>query len=186
MAIAKLKALGFETRYDEPIEEAGESVKARYLDASALVKLYVDEPYSDGVRAFMNAHPKPFNTTSLCFAEAFTVFKRKWLDKDLTTEAYLNATSRLRIAAWRKEIQVHDFGLMDPSIQAEVDEIVASHHIDVSDALQLLTILKERHSGLVHQSASVLVTADKGLSAAAVAKGVKVWNCAVEPAPSWA
>src|SRR5258708_36380060 len=98
------------------MEETGESVKARYLDASALVKLYVDEPHSDVVRAFVNEHPKPFNTTSLCFAEAFTVFKRKWLDKDLTTEAYLTATSRLRVAAWGNEIEVHDFGLMEPFV----------------------------------------------------------------------
>jgi hypothetical protein len=71
-------------------------------------------------------------------------------------------------------------------VQSEVDQMVKTHNIDVSDALQLLTILKGEHSGLIHQSASVLLTADKGLAAAAAAVGVRAWNCAVEPAPPWA
>ncbi len=186
MAIAKLKALGFETRYEESMEEAGQSVKARYLDASTIVKLFVHEPYSDIVQAFFESHPKPFNTTSLCFAEAFTVLKRKWLEKTLSLEEYLKATNRLRIAAWGKEIEVHDYGFMDPFVQKDVDEIVAKYHLDVSDALQLTTLLKGPHSNLVHQSASVLITSDKGLTAAAVTEGVRVWNCSVEPAPPWA
>jgi len=160
--------------------------KARYLDASALVKLYVVEPHSDVVRAFMNAHPKPFNTTSLCFAEALNVLKRKWLKKELTTDAYLKATHRLTVAAWGKEIELQNYGLVDPFVHNDVERIVQAHNIDVSDALQLLTLLKGRHSVLVRESASVLITADTGLATAAAAEGVRVWNCAAGPAPSWA
>jgi predicted nucleic acid-binding protein len=185
MAIAKLKALGFETRYDEPMVYDGTWCKARYLDASAIVKLYVDEPHSNDVRSVFSSQPKPFNTTPLCLAEAFNVLKRKWKRGELTTEAYLKATHNLTVAAWGKEIEVQDYGFMDPSVQKDVEKIVQRHGIDLSDALQLLTILKGRHAGLVHQSLSVLITGDKGLAAAAAATGVKVWNCLTEPAPAW-
>jgi hypothetical protein len=30
---------------------------------------------------FVNQHPKPFQTTALCFAEAMNVLKAKWLKK---------------------------------------------------------------------------------------------------------
>lgn len=183
MAIAKLKALGFETRYDEPMVEAGESCKAMYLDASAIVKLYVDEPRSAEVKSVFYSQPKPFNTTPLCLAEAFSVLKRKWTKKELATDAYLEAANNLTVAAWGQEIEVQDYGFIDPFVQKEVEKIVQTHNVDLSDALQLLTILKGRHSGLVNQSLSWLITADKDLAAAAVATGVKVWNC-MEPVPA--
>lgn len=184
MAIAKLKALGFETRYDEPIAEAGQWCKAMYLDASAIVKLYVDEPQSAEVRSVFYSQPKPFNTTPLCLAEAFNVLKRKWTKGELTTDAYLAAANKLTVAAWGQEIEVQGYGFIDPSIQKDIEKIVQTHGVDLSDALQLLTILKGRHSGLVNQSLSWLITGDKDLTAAAIANGVKVWNCMVEPAPA--
>jgi uncharacterized protein with PIN domain len=64
------------------------SVKARYLDASALVKLLVDEGDCAPLRAFCNGEPN-VRTTALCVAEALGVFKRKWLRKELTLEQYL-------------------------------------------------------------------------------------------------
>jgi predicted nucleic acid-binding protein len=182
MAIAKLKELGFETRYDEPMAEAGKWCKAIYLDASAIVKIYVDEPHSPDVRSVFYSQPKPFNTTPLCLAEAFSVLKRKWTKADLTTDAYLEAANNLTIAAWGQEIEVQGYGFLDPFIQKDAEKIVKTHGVDLSDALQLLTILKGQHSGLVNQSLSWLITGDRDLTAAAVATGVKVWNC-MEPAP---
>src|SRR5206468_827485 len=105
---------------------------------------------------------------------------------ELTTDAYLDAVYRLTVAASGKEIELQDYGLMDPFVQKDVKRIIKTHNIDVSDALQLLTLLKGEHSVLVRGSASVLITADKGLATAAKAEGVRVWNCAAEPAPSWA
>jgi len=186
MAVAKLKSLGFETRYDEPISRQGKWVKARYLDASAIVKLFTKEPDSDVVRQHFNAHPKPFHTTSLCLAEAFFVLKRKWLEKTLTTAGYLAATEDLRIAAWGEEIAPHDFGYLTPSLQHDLNAIVTTHHIDESDALQLLTILRGPHSHMVGPSGSVLITADRRLTKAAMDMGVRVWNFAAESAPEWA
>lgn len=58
-----------------------DSVSYRYItyfDASAAVKLVVPEPGSDNVRAHFNEHAR-FYMTSLCFAEALGVLKRKML-----------------------------------------------------------------------------------------------------------
>src|SRR5204862_6246491 len=86
--------------------------------------------------------------------------KRKWMKSALTVNEYLEAIHDLRIAAWGNEIEVQEYGLADPFIQKDVDRIVQTYRIDVSDALQLLTVLHGPHSGLVGPSASVLVTAD--------------------------
>lgn len=161
------------------------AVKVRYLDASALVKLYVDEPQSDVVRAFVNAEPKPFQTTTLCFAEALNVLKRKWLN-GLSTQAYLNAVHHLIVDAWGNAIEIQDFGLLDPFVESDIDRMVTAYVIDVSDALQLLTIAKGVHSIFVGESRSVLITADARLAQAADSEHIRVWNCTDGPAPSWA
>jgi predicted nucleic acid-binding protein len=161
-------------------------VKVRYLDASALVKLYVDEEHSLRVRAFVDRHPQPFQTTSLCFAEALNVFKRKWLKETLTLDQYLYAVHRLTVDAWGNAIQVEDFGTADPFLHQELARLAGVYHIDVGDALQLLTILKGNYSRLVGESRSVLITADRGLAVAADGEGVRVWNVAESEPPTWA
>jgi len=95
-------------------------VKYRYLDASALAKLYVDEPHSETMRAFLNAHPKPFQTTALCFAEAMNVLKRKWQRKQMPNDRYLEAVRHLTIDAWGKVVEVQDYGVFDPFIQNDL------------------------------------------------------------------
>jgi uncharacterized protein with PIN domain len=44
-------------------------VRVHYLDASALVKLLVDEPGSSRLKEYFD-NPNVFRMTSLCFAEA--------------------------------------------------------------------------------------------------------------------
>lgn len=163
------------------------SVKYRYLDASALVKLYVDEQASDVVRAFFNGHPKPFQTTALCFAEAINVFKRKWQKKELPDEAYFEATWRLITSAWGREIEIQEYGMTDPFVHGDVEQIAERNPgIDFSDALQLVTLLKGRHSFLINESRSVLITGDKQLALAAEKEGVRVWYCMKGEVPPWA
>lgn len=52
------------------------SIRIHYLDASAIVKLFLDEDGSDRVRRYFAAESN-FNTRTLCFAEALTVLKSK-------------------------------------------------------------------------------------------------------------
>jgi len=128
------------------------------------VKLYVQEEHSSRVRDFVNNHPKPFQTTSLCFAEAISVLKRKWMKKELSIADYLEAIRRITVDGWGRAIDVEDFGLFDPFKQKDLERLVTDYGIDLSDALQLLTILYGKYSVLTGESKSVLVTADFGLA----------------------
>lgn len=159
--------------------------KARYLDASALVKLVIEEGDCHFVREFFrqNGH---FCATALCLAEALGVIKGKWDHNRLTKEQYFAATRSLIIDAWGKKIEVDNINLFTPQGHSSVEMIANKHSLDLSDALQLVTILHGRYSVLGPNSASVLVTADGRLAAAASLEGVRVWNCIDGPAPTWA
>lgn len=127
-----------------------------------------------------------FCGTSLCLAEALSVLKGKWVHNRISDEHYFAATRRLIIDAWGKRIEVDDIGLFTPDGLASVEAMAKKHSLDLSDALQLVTILRGRYSVLGPRSASVLITADTKLAAAASSEGVRVWNCIAGPAPTWA
>lgn len=173
--------------------------KVKYLDASALVKLYIDENGSQQLRDFFQSNQPNFRTTWLCLAEALGILKSKWIgnqSKDVATkietDMYFEATRNL-IINWRKRIESDDLELVDPSIPLKVAEMAKKYNLDYSDALQLITIKIGKYSHLfyeskphVYQSALFLVTGDKDLAFAAESEGIRVWNCTTGPAPEWA
>lgn len=159
-------------------------VKPHYLDASALVKLVVDETDSQRLREFFRGNTN-FHATSLCLGEALGVLKGKWARRDISDDVYYSATRRLVIDAWGKRIGLDSVELLDPKMHSEIEAMAKKHSLDLSDALQLVTILKGRFSALGPNSAPVLITADKGLATAAAAEGIRAWNCSAGPAPSW-
>lgn len=65
--------------------------KHRYLDASALVKLVVDEGDHEPVRTFFQSNVN-FGATSICLAEALGVVKAKWTHGRISEENYFAAT----------------------------------------------------------------------------------------------
>lgn len=158
--------------------------KWHYLDASAIVKLYVDEAGCSQLRSFFRANTN-FCTTSVCLVEALTAFKRKWKRDEISVETYFSAARRLIADAWGKRIVVDDIGHVNPFVQAEVETTAKKHSLDISDALQLVTILKGSCSTAELGSQPVLITADRNLAIAARSEGVRVWNCIDDPEPSW-
>jgi predicted nucleic acid-binding protein len=163
------------------------SAKARYLDASALVKLLVDEGDCAPLRAFCNNHPS-CNTTLLCVAEALGVLKRKWLKEQLSLEEYVRATTQL-LAEARHRIYPDELNPSEHEVNSGVKALVekyASLKLDVSDALQLYTLRHGPFRFLCGDSTSVLITADENLAKAARDEGLRVWDCIREPAPAWA
>jgi predicted nucleic acid-binding protein len=162
-----------------------EWAKAHYLDASALVKLVVDEGNCQPLRTFFNSNTS-FCATSLCLSEALGVLKRKWSRKQINFDEYFAGIRELIIHGWSKRVEIDDLGLLNPIVQADVELIAKKHQLDFSDALQLLTILKGRYSVLGSNSQSVLITADHKLATAASAEGIRVWNCISGPVPGWA
>lgn len=167
-----------------------ESVKFKYLDASALIKLVVEEEDGHLIREFFHTNTS-FCTTSLCLAEALGRLKGLWKKgrKDglkLSTDQYFKAARELIMDAWGTRIELDELRLLDPIIHAEVETLAMKYDIDLSDALQLITIKKGRYSGLVSDSASILITADGPLASAAKSEGLRVWNCIKEQVPPWA
>ncbi len=160
-----------------------EWAKVHYLDASALLKLVIDEGDCGPVRRFFNSNTN-FCTTPLCLAEAIGVLKRKWEGGQIEADEYFAATRALIINANR--IELDDVGLVDLSVHAQVEAKAKQHSLDLSDSLQLITILHGRYSVLGPNSASVLITADDGLAKAASLEGIRVWNCRTSQEPPWA
>lgn len=159
--------------------------KVRYLDASALVKLVVDEGDHSQVRQFFNSNAN-FAATSLCLAEALGVVKAKWTHGRISEAEYFAATRYLVINAWGNKIEIDDIGLFSPAGLTSVESLAQRHALDLSDALQLETILRGKYAHLGPNSASVLITADRKLAQAAEAEGVRTWNCVATTPPDWA
>ena len=160
-------------------------IKRIYFDASALVKLVLVEDRSAEVQAYAKDNEGHLYTNSICVAEAYNVLKRKWLgkEKSLDVNTYCAAVNQLT------RVRGNGFYLDDVellSVQDDVERLirkyadVGSCGIDMSDALQLVTIRKEfRHGN------SVLVTADNKLAQAAKAEDLQHWNCNEPPPGPW-
>jgi len=154
-----------------------------YLDASALVKLLVDEPDSSRIKEYFNKHHL-FRMTSLCFAEALGALKVKYLyRKEITEKGYLNRSHLLTIYLRQGQIKLDEVSLTDPAVFDEVEAIVRTYQIDVSDALQIVTLKKGRYRSFVGESQSLLITADADLAQAARSEGLQVWDCINEASP---
>src|ERR1051325_7321587 len=95
-------------------------VRAHYLDASALVKLVVEEHDSLAVRTFFQANTN-FHTTSLCLGEALGVLKGKWVRKEISSNAYYAGTRRLIIDAWGKRIALDNVELLNPMMHSQTE-----------------------------------------------------------------
>jgi predicted nucleic acid-binding protein len=165
---------------------ASEGLKIKYLDASALVKLYIKkEKGSQQLRDFINSGTN-FFTTWLCLAEALGALKSKWSGPQsknsdtIETGEYLNAMCSL-IIEWRDRIESEDIKSVDPSVPLQIRKITEKHNLDYSDALQLWSIKNGRlfFSAIeakpnAYESALILITADKGLASAAESVGINV------------
>jgi predicted nucleic acid-binding protein len=161
-------------------------VKVSYLDASALVKLVIDEGDHLNVRRHFNSTTN-FAATSLCLGEALGVIKGKRFHKNplITEEQYFAATKRLVMDASGGRIEVDDINLFTLQSLISVEALAKKHHLDLSDALQLATILHGRYSPFGPHSSSVLITADRKLAKAAELESIRVWNCILTEAPDW-
>ena len=159
-------------------------VKTDYLDASALVKLVIDEENHHHIRTYFDQHAN-FCATSLCLMEALGVIKGKWTSNRISEDQYFCSTQGIILKAWGGKIEIDPVNLFHPESLEAVQVLARKHTLDLSDALQLQTILKGKYSASGPNSASTLITADEKLATAAEAEGIRSWNCIRTPAPSW-
>jgi predicted nucleic acid-binding protein len=159
------------------------AVRANFFDASALVKLYVQEAGSDIVRPYFAGQPTKY-TTPFCYYEALSVLKVKWLYREeIAKEQYLDAA--LRLTAWFHSTsrRIKDIDFTEPTTFHDARGLVDKTSLDLSDAFQILTIKNGFFSPLCGDSQTVLVTGDRRLATAARSEGLRVWSLMEEPAP---
>lgn len=159
------------------------TITSYYLDASAIVKLLIDENGSTIVREYLKDKTVVY-TTSLCFVETLGALKVKYLRECITQDEYLAAGEILMGRIRDDFISIDEIKIVDQDIYREVDKIAKKHLLDISDAFQIVTLKRGFLSPLRGtDSEPILITADKPLASAAKDEGLRVWYCLGEPPP---
>lgn len=156
---------------------------ANCFDASALVKVFTEEPDGEAVRShFRHGSPTKY-TTQFCFYESMNVLKSKWrYQGKLTQEQYNQAAWNLM--AWYTPLtKYEDLDLGHPLVFSEVKTVATKHNLDWSDAFQIVSVRDGFFARLVNNSQTLLITADNELAEAARAENLRVWNCITEAHP---
>jgi predicted nucleic acid-binding protein len=152
------------------------------LDASALVRKYVDEIGSDILRDYLNFESLCY-TTLFCYFEALGVLKRKWTKKEISKGEYYKAARSLTAWFSCNYHDVPDIDFTDPAIFRDVESLSEKYSIDLSDAFQIISVKKGYFSSLTDKSSTILVSADKALVKAARKEGIKVYNFLTDQKP---
>ena len=120
------------------------SVKAHYLDASALVKLVADDadglPGRDALRAYYYSHADSVYATSYCVAETFSVFKRKQLRGTITGCDYIRCIHEFIRCTVGTNLRIDEMSILSPKMLSEGERLFNQHGIDFIDALQIVTV----------------------------------------------
>jgi predicted nucleic acid-binding protein len=158
------------------------------FDASALIKRYIDEKGSDIVRRYWDTEPTKF-TTSLCFYETLTLLKVNYFyRKTINRKEYHKAT--LDLSSWFGGFVLPQYPephFLSPQVFFDAQKMVDSYNLDLSDAFQIMSVKIGFFAHMIGNSQTILVTADKKLTKAAKAEGLRVWNILkkrVPPAPT--
>lgn len=153
-------------------------LRPHYLDASVLVKLVVDEKYSDRVRKYIFFNPicSWRICTSYCFAEALGVLKRKNYKEELSNKGYLAASRQLIRLVSQETLEIQEWDFSSLNAFAEAERMVKAYKIDFLDAFQIISV-RESWSQLAKKSQPTLATADRGLAKAAEKEGIEFWYC---------
>ena len=122
------------------------ATRANCFDASALLKLYLQEDGSNELRTYWNREPTKF-TTSLCFYEALTLLKAcHFYRKTLNVEAYKKAT--LDLCAWYGAISkdIPELNFLSPAVFFAAQRTAEKHKIDLSMESGVDDLLKTTES----------------------------------------
>ena len=153
-----------------------------YFDASAAVKLAVEEHGSGHVRNHFGKHYRHY-MTSLCFAEALGALKGKVHRNELPRHSYFNACYLLMSYLRNGRFHLDDTLKISSETFMEGEKLARKYEVDLSDALQIVTVRDGQFKNLARESKTVLATADAGLVKAAKAEDLRVWNVLDSPEP---
>lgn len=148
-------------------------MKCRFLDASAMVKLFVDKNGSEQIRGDFEDTTISFFTTNFCYFETLSALKRKWEDKKISHEEYMQHCSLLFAYKKEERIKIEEYPLTNLNDFTKLERLTRSYDIDISDALQLLSVKETSLRLTVEESETTLITADEKLAKAAEKEDVK-------------
>jgi predicted nucleic acid-binding protein len=127
--------------------QTGYSVKAHYLDASALVKLVADdpdeEPGRDVLRKYYHEHSNRY-ATSYCVTEAFSAFKGKFVRGQIAENQYIKYVRDFIRTVIGANLQIDEVPLLSPVVLGEAERLIKTYKIDFLDCFQIVTILQGR------------------------------------------
>jgi hypothetical protein len=167
---------------------SGNQIKVLWLDTSALVKKYLDEPGSDFVRTVLGENRFWAFTTSYCIYELFGILKRKASDKSkekikISVDQYIRCIFLIKSDWKQKVIRIHDPEISDSDLIVEVKGIINDYKLDYVDAIQFILINKGILGKFAGDSRPVLVSSDGGILKAADHKNIRSWNPEKGPFP---
>jgi len=158
-------------------------IRIAYLDASALVALFVEEPFTARLRSGL-ASTDQRRTNMYCIVEALGVLKRKRNDDLLSVQQYADITYEMLAYVRGPTIDIERVSLTELDVFAQAEQYVTRHGLDFIDALQLFILLfgsGECFRG--SRSEAFLVTLDKGLADAVRKEGGIAWFVRKEELP---
>ena len=150
-----------------------------YLDASALVKRYVDEEGSGWLRAIITpVRSHMLFTSRMTIVEVISAFTRRVRDGSLTLDEFASARDLFRSDC------LQEYQIMPPTM-AVIDTasiLLERHPLRTYDAIHLATALGAQQF-LTEQNYSPLVflSADDRLNRAATVEGLEVDNPNAHP-----
>ena len=151
-----------------------------FLDTSAIVKLFIDEPGALRVRKLLASGGGVLHTSWVLVAEAMGVLKRLWLNEEINDQQYDGHIYHLFSLLRAGHLDPVDITVYDgrPRLVAyafDFVEIRTKHpQLDAGDILQFTAIREGYLDHLAGESRPRLVTADRKLRDAAVAEGITV------------
>ena len=140
------------------------------------------EPGSENVRHHFHKHYRHY-MTSLCFAEALGALKGKFHRKELSSEGYFDACYLLIGYLRDGRFHLDETLKISPETFIEAENLAKKYDVDLSDALQIVTVRDGQFKNWARESKTVLATADGGLVKAAEKENLRAWNVIDSPEP---
>ena len=146
-----------------------------YIDSSALVKMFVDEPGSLEIKRFATEH---FSGEAVCVvtavitkAEVMAALAAMRRGKHLTQQKFEKA-----VADFRMQWKSFYIPPVSASLIDEAGELGLNYKLKGCDAFQLASALDVK--------TDLLISTDNDLNAAASETGLSYWNSMTQPIPS--
>jgi predicted nucleic acid-binding protein len=158
---------------------AEDYLKIFWLDTSALVKIFIDEPGSLELRTiFEGKLGHVFFTTDFCKYEFFNVLKRKLMvDECISLSDYFKHIRVLSNYVRSGKIRIDDSDHETGDMYRRTVRLSTEYKLDWTDAIQF-TLLQEGGLNVFKggKSETILVTSDRPMIKAAKGENARFWN----------